>query len=131
MSSSIFTKIIHREIPAEIIWEDEKFIAFLSINPHAPGHTLVVPKVEIDKFYDLDDEIASDLFLRAKFLAKNLEKIYETKRVILSIEGFEVPHVHIHLIPSNEGLPIVKSQLGEIDLKTEAKKIRDFLSNKM
>ena len=97
--ATIFSKIIAREIPAYIVYEDENFLAFLDINPLKEGHTLVVPKKEVDYIFDLDDEWLSKMMVFAKRVAKGLEKVVECKRVGVAIVGLEVPHCHIHLIP--------------------------------
>ena len=100
--SSIFTKIINREIPAHIIWENDNYLAFLSIQPVNPGHLLVVPKKETDYVFDLNDEEYKELMIMAKLLATPLQKATKAKRIGLSVEGFGVPHVHVHLIPINQ-----------------------------
>lgn len=97
--ATIFSKIIAREIPAYIVYEDENFLAFLDINPLKEGHTLVVPKKEVDYIFDLDDEWLSKMMVFAKRVAKGIEKVVECKRVGMAIVGLEVPHCHIHLIP--------------------------------
>lgn len=97
--ATIFSKIIAREIPAYIVYEDENFLAFLDINPLKEGHTLVVPKKDVDYIFDLDDEWLSKMMVFAKRVAKGLEKVVECKRVGVAIVGLEVPHCHIHLIP--------------------------------
>lgn len=99
--SSIFTKIIQREIPANILAEDEHYIAFLDINPLVNGHTLVVPKKEIDYIFDLSDEELSGLHLFAKKVAIAMEKAIDCKRIGMAVIGLEVPHVHVHLVPLN------------------------------
>mgnify|MGYP000023498319 FL=1 len=99
--SSIFTKIINGEIPSYKVAEDENYYAFLDINPNAKGHTLVIPKKEVDKLFDLDDETYSGLFQFAHKVAKALEKSVDCKRVGMSVVGLEVPHAHVHLIPIN------------------------------
>jgi len=99
--SSIFSKIISGEIPAYKIAEDDRFLAFLDINPLAKGHTLVIPKQEIDYVFDLPDELLSDLILFAKSVGLKIEKVMPCERIGLSIIGLEVPHTHIHLIPIN------------------------------
>ncbi len=99
--STIFSKIISREIPAYIVYEDENFLAFLDINPLNEGHTLVVPKKEVDYIFDLDDEWLSKMMVFAKKVAKGIEKVVECKRVGVAVVGLEVPHCHIHLIPIN------------------------------
>lgn len=99
--ASIFTKIINREIPAHIIAEDERFIAFLDINPLVVGHALVVPKKEIDFIFDLDDKTLADLNVFAKKVALGIRKAIPCKRVGVAVIGLEVPHTHIHLVPMN------------------------------
>ncbi len=99
---SIFTKIINGEIPSYKVAEDARFIAFLDVNPNAKGHTLCVPKVEVDKLFDLDDDTYLGLMAFSKKLAEALEKSVSCKRVGMAVVGLEVPHVHVHLIPLNE-----------------------------
>lgn len=96
---SIFTRIIRREIPAHIVAEDDQCIAFLDINPLVLGHTLVVPKKEVDYIFDLDDETLSALHLFSKKVAIAIGRSVPCKRVGISVVGLEVPHTHIHLIP--------------------------------
>lgn len=96
--SSIFTKIIERQIPGHIVAEDEQHIAFLDINPLSVGHTLVIPKKEVDYLFDLDDELYSSLNLFAKKVAAALKKV-TGKRIGTAVIGIDVPHAHIHLIP--------------------------------
>ncbi len=98
---SVFTKIISGEIPSYKVAEDDNFYAFLDINPNAKGHTLVVPKKEVDKLFDLDEETYTKLFQFSRKVAKAMEKVIPCKRVGLSVIGLEVPHVHVHLIPLN------------------------------
>ena len=100
--NSIFTKIIKREIPAFIIHEDDIFIAFLDINPIQKGHTLIVPKTEIDYFFDIEDDLLSKMLLFTKKIAKAIKKTIECKKISMSVIGLEVPHAHIHLIPINK-----------------------------
>ena len=99
--SSIFTKIVNREIPAHIVAEDESHLAFLDINPLVMGHSLVIPKREVDYIYDLDDEELSQLHLFAKKVAKAIEKTVTCNRIGIAVIGLEVPHAHNHLIPIN------------------------------
>jgi histidine triad (HIT) family protein len=99
--SSIFTKIINGEIPSYKIKEDEKFFAFLDIFPMAEGHVLIVPKKEIDKFFDVDEEILRDWLLFAKPIAKAIENAFRCDRCGMSVVGLEVPHAHMHLVPIN------------------------------
>ncbi len=97
--SSIFTKIINGEIPSYKVTENEKFYAFLDINPNAKGHTLVVPKEEVNKLFDLDEESYNELMIFSRKIAIAIEKVIPCKRIGLSVIGLEVPHVHVHLIP--------------------------------
>lgn len=97
--SSIFTKIINREIPGYIIEENEKFIAFLDVFPMREGHTLVIPKKEIDYIFDLEDELLKELMIFAKTVAKKIEKVIPCTRIGISVIGLEVPHAHVHLVP--------------------------------
>jgi len=97
--ASIFTKIVNGEIPSYKIAEDEKYYAFLDINPLAKGHTLVIPKQETDYLFDLDDELLAGLMVFAKKIAKAIDKAVECKRIGVAVLGLEVPHAHIHLIP--------------------------------
>lgn len=98
---SIFTKIINREIPAYIIDENDDFIAFLDVFPLALGHTLVIPKKQVDYIFDLDDKIYADLWLFAKSVSDKVYKAIPCKRVGVAVIGLEVPHAHIHLVPLN------------------------------
>lgn len=100
--SSIFTKIINGEIPAYKVAEDDNFIAFLDINPNAKGHTLCIPKQEINKIFDMEEEHYLDLMRFSRKVAKALEKAVPCKRVGVAVVGLEVPHVHVHLIPLQE-----------------------------
>jgi len=100
--SSIFTKIVNGEIPCHKVAEDDNFLAFLDVNPNAIGHTLCIPKQEIDKLFDLDDELYIGLMKFSKKVAIALEKTVSCKRIGMSVIGLEVPHAHVHLIPLNE-----------------------------
>lgn len=97
--SSIFTKIINREIPGHIVAEDDKHIAILDVNPNAKGHTLCIPKKEVNKIFDLEEQEYLDLMRFSRKVAIALEKAVPCKRVGVSVIGLEVPHVHVHLIP--------------------------------
>src|SRR5689334_17623504 len=99
--ASIFSKIIAGEIPSHKIAEDENYFAFLDIMPLAKGHTLVIPKKEVDYIFNLDDETLSGLILFAKKIAPAIEKAIPCKRIGVTVIGLEVPHTHIHLIPLN------------------------------
>jgi histidine triad (HIT) family protein len=98
---SIFTKIINREIPGYIVAEDERYIAFLDINPLVVGHTLVVPKKEVDFIFDLDDDTLAGLNVFCKKVAQAIKKSIPCKRVGVAVIGLEVPHTHVHLVPMN------------------------------
>ena len=100
--SSIFTKIVQGEIPCYKIAEDDLFLAFLDVNPNAKGHTLCIPKQEIDKIFDIEDELYHGLMQFSKKIAVALEKAIPCKRVGMAVIGLEVPHAHVHLIPLNE-----------------------------
>lgn len=100
--SSIFTKIINGEIPAYKVAEDDNYLAFLDVNPNAKGHTLCIPKQEIDKIFDMEEEHYLGLMKFSRKVAKALEKTVPCKRVGVAVIGLEVPHTHVHLIPLNE-----------------------------
>ena len=97
--ATIFTRIVRGEIPSYKVAEDERFFAFLDINPLTKGHTLVVPKQETDYLFDLDDRTLADMIVFAKRIARKLKEKIECKRVAVVVLGLEVPHAHIHLIP--------------------------------
>lgn len=99
--ASIFTKIINGEIPSHKVAEDENFIAFLDINPNAKGHTLCVPKKEINKIFDMEEQQYLDLMKFTHKVAKGLKKTVACERIGMAVIGLEVPHVHVHLIPIN------------------------------
>lgn len=98
---SVFSKIISGEIPSLKIAESEKFIAFLDIEPLVTGHVLVVPKIEVNKIFDVPDEYLSEMLVFAKPIAHAIEKAFHCKRCGISVIGLEVPHAHMHLIPIN------------------------------
>ena len=100
--SSIFTKIINGEITCYKIAEDENFLAFLDVNPNAKGHTLCIPKQEINKIFDIEDDLYLGLMAFSKKIAVALEKTVACKRIGMAVIGLEVPHAHVHLIPLNE-----------------------------
>lgn len=100
--SSIFTKIINGEIPAYKIAEDDNFLAFLDVNPNAKGHTLCIPKQEINKIFDMEETLYLGLLEFSRKIAVALEKTVPCKRVGMAVIGLEVPHAHVHLIPLNE-----------------------------
>jgi histidine triad (HIT) family protein len=99
--ASIFLKIINREIPGYIVAEDDRYIAFLDINPLVEGHCLVVPKKEVDYIFDLEDDLLSGLSVFAKRVAKAIKVVVPCVRVGVAVIGLEVPHTHVHLVPLN------------------------------
>lgn len=128
--ATIFTKIINGEIPCYKVAEDEDFIAFLDINPNAKGHTLCVPKKEVDKLFDLDDELYLKLMSFSKRVAKALEKTIPCDRVGVAVIGLEVPHVHVHLIPIHKMEEMTfneKVRLTNVEFEDIAKRIREAL----
>ncbi len=100
--STIFTKIVNGEIPCYKITEDDNYLAFLDVNPNAKGHTLCIPKQEINKIFDLEDDLYLGLMAFSKKVAIALEKSVPCKRIGMAVVGLEVPHAHVHLIPLNE-----------------------------
>jgi histidine triad (HIT) family protein len=100
--ATIFSKIVNGEIPCYKIAEDENYLAFLDINPLAKGHTLVIPKKEVDYIFDVDDQLLAGMMVFAKKVAKAIEKAVPCKRIGIAVLGLEVPHAHIHLIPINK-----------------------------
>jgi histidine triad (HIT) family protein len=128
---SIFTKIINREISAHIVAETENYIAFLDVNPLALGHTLVIPKLEVDYIFDLEDEYYKGLWQFAKNVSKGIEKAIPCKRIGIAVIGLEVPHAHIHLIPLNKVADInferEKLKVSQAELASTAAEIKAFL----
>jgi len=100
--ASLFSKIVTGEIPCHKIAESEKFLAFLDIMPLRKGHTLVIPKIEVDYIFDLDDEFLAEMIVFSKYVSKKILATFPCNRVGLSVIGLEVPHAHIHLIPIND-----------------------------
>ena len=113
--ATIFTSIIQGEIPCYKIAEDDRFFAFLDINPLSKGHTLVVPKQETDYIFNLDDETIGQMMVFAKKVAQKIEKAMPCKRIAVAVIGLEVPHAHIHLVPI--------TQEGDLDFKKEHLKL--------
>lgn len=97
--ASIFTRIINGEIPCHRVAEDDRFIAFLDVRPLRPGHTLVVPKKEVDYIFDLDEKTLADMMLFAQKVARAMKEVIECNRIGMAVIGLEVPHAHIHLVP--------------------------------
>lgn len=102
MEDSVYTKIIKGEIPCHKVYEDEATLAFLTIEPIQPGHTLVVPKIQVDHLWDLDEQYYDAVMHTAKKVARRLREVMQTQRVGVLVVGVDVPHVHIHLIPINK-----------------------------
>ena len=128
MSDSIFTKIIKGEIPCYKIAEDDRFIAFLDVFPIKKGHTLVVPKVQIDYLFDLDDSLLSDLMIFAKKVSQKMQSAISCERIGIAVIGLEVPHAHIHLVPLDTAGDIdfsqPKLQLSAMEMTEIADSIR-------
>ena len=131
MTDSIFTKIIKGEIPCHKIEENEHFIAFLDIMPLKKGHTLVVPKAQVDYIFDLEDQTLGDLMIFAKKVAKKIEAAIPCERIGVAVIGLEVPHAHVHLIPlegisdidfSQPKLNLSQQELKEVALQINAVK---------
>ncbi|PSG90109.1 HIT family protein [Aurantibacter aestuarii] len=128
--SSIFTKIISGEIPSYKVAETEDFLAFLDINPNAKGHTLCIPKKEVDKLFDLDEASYTKLLQFSRKVAIAIEKAIECKRVGMTVIGLEVPHAHVHLIPLNtmdNARFIEKVKLSPEEFEAIAKAINSYL----
>ncbi len=124
---SIFTKIINGEIPCYKIAEDDDFFAFLDVNPNAKGHTLCIPKKEVDRILDLDEETYLGLMTFSRKVGKAIENAIDCKRVGITVIGLEVPHVHVHLIPLNSMKDATfqhKTPLEKEDFLEIAEKIR-------
>lgn len=121
--ASLFTKIVNRELPAHIVAENDKFLAFLDIMPLKKGHVLVIPKQEIDYFFDVENELLSEMMVFAKEVSHKIKKVIPCKKIGVAVVGLEVPHAHIHLIPinsvddmnfANPKLTLLKEELEEI-----------------
>jgi len=129
--ASVFTRIINREIPAHIVAENDHYLAFLDIMPLTKGHTLVIPKKEVDYIYDLDDQTLSGLHLFAKSVALALRKAVPCQRIGVAVLGLEVPHAHIHLVPMNVmgdvNFANPKLKLSAEEMKVIAASIREAL----
>lgn len=129
--ASIFSKIIAGEIPCYRITEDEKHLAFLDINPNAEGHTLCIPKTEVDQLFDLSKEDYAALMLFSRKVAQALKKTVPCQRIAMSVIGLEVPHAHVHLIPLNAMEDVTfgkKVQLDPMAMQGLAKRIAENLA---
>lgn len=128
--ASIFSKIISGEIPCYKVAETDEFLAFLDINPNAKGHTLCIPKKEVNKLFDLDESTYNRLMTFSRTVAKAMEKTIECKRIGMTVIGLEVPHVHVHLIPLNsmeDARFINKASLSQNEFEAIAKAINSNL----
>ena len=126
--SGIFSKIVKGEIPCHKIHESDNYLAFLDINPLAEGHTLVIPKKEIDYIFDIEDDLLSGMVLFAKKVAKAIEATISCERIGIAVIGLEVPHAHIHLVPINDigdiNFSKPKLQFTQEELAATANRIR-------
>lgn len=128
--SSIFTKIINGELPAYKIAENDQFLAFLDINPNAKGHTLCIPKQEINKIFDMEEEHYVELMKFSRKIAKALEQAVPCQRIGMSVVGLEVPHVHVHLIPLQTMDDIrfsKKESLSPAEFEEIVKKVQQYV----
>lgn len=126
--ASVFTKIINGEIPCYKIAEDDHYFSFLDINPVSEGHTLVVPKKEIDYLFDLDDETLNGLIAFSKKVAKGIDQALGTIRTGVIVEGMEVPHAHVHLVPIHyEGQPMSLGRKSDIS-KERMQEVAELIS---
>lgn len=127
--ASIFTKIINREIPAHIVAENDQFFAFLDISPLQKGHTLVIPKKEVDYIFDVEDELLGEMIVFSKQVAKKIKKVFPCDRIGITVIGLEVPHAHIHLVPISQMADMnfakEKITLSQEELADIAKAIRE------
>ena len=129
--ASIFTQIIDGKLPGRFVWKDEQCVAFLTIHPLRPGHTLVVPRAEIDHWLDLEPSLASHLTIVAQSIGRAIQQVFQPVKVALMIAGLEVPHTHVHVFPVNVLADIdpAKQDLNAkpSDLDDAARKIREAL----
>ena len=127
--STIFTKIINGEIPCFKVAENDKFLAFLDINPISNGHVLVIPKLEVDYIFDIEDELLAQFMMFAKSVAKKIKIAFPCEKVGVTVIGLEVPHAHIHLVPMNKlndmNFSNPKLQLSMDELESIAESIRN------
>lgn len=125
--SSIFSKIVKGEIPCHKVAEDDNFLAFLDITPIRRGHVLVIPKVETDYIFDMEDTDLGALFIFSKKVAEKIKKVYPCKKIGITVIGLEVPHAHVHLVPMNSlsdmNFAQPKLSLSQAELKEIAEKI--------
>jgi histidine triad (HIT) family protein len=123
MQESVFTKIIKGEIPAHKVYEDDKTLAFLDIFPKSPGHVLIIPKIQVDKVYELPDDYYIAIWDTARKLAAHMDKVLG-KRIFFKVIGTDVPHTHIHLVPQDENYTDTPAQADDAELAAMANKLR-------
>jgi histidine triad (HIT) family protein len=124
--STIFSRIVSKEIPCFSVHENDEFLAFLDVNPLVKGHTLVIPKIEVDYIFDLDDELLQRMMVFSKDVARKLKNTFQCKKIGVSVVGLEVPHAHIHLIPINW---IDDMNFSREKLKLSQDELREIQSN--
>lgn len=129
--STVFTKIINREIPGRFVYEDDVCVAFLTVEPLSPGHTLVVPRAEVDHWLDLDPDTAAHLMVTAQAIGRAIQATYEPAKVGMMIAGLEVPHVHVHVTQMNSMTDLdfknARKDCTDEELDEAAQAIRDAL----
>jgi histidine triad (HIT) family protein len=131
MADCLFCKIVGREIPAHTIQEDENFLVFLDVNPVNPGHLLIIPKVHVESVFDLPDEQYKNIFETAKALSTPLQNAMQSRKIGIAVEGFGVPHAHVHLVPlhnPNELNPERATHMDDETLATIAEKIKEEIA---
>ena len=124
--STIFSKIVSKQIPCFSIHENDEFLAFLDVNPLVKGHTLVIPKIEVDYIFDLDDSVLQRMMVFSKDVDRILKDTFPCKKIGVSVVGLEVPHAHIHLIPINS---IDDMNFSREKLKLSQDQLREIQSN--
>ena len=124
--STIFSRIVSKEIPCFSVHENDEFLAFLDVNPLVKGHTLVIPKIEVDYIFDLDDSVLQRMMVFSKDVARKLKDTFPCKKIGVSVVGLEVPHAHIHLIPINS---IDDMNFSREKLKLSQDQLREIQSN--
>jgi histidine triad (HIT) family protein len=134
MDDCVFCQIVEGLLPAHKIWEDEHFLAILDINPNTPGHTLVLPKIHEPYVFDLEPDLYSSLFELARKLSKPILEVTKAKRIGVVIQGFTVPHVHLHLIPMNDVHDLENARAtpaSESELSSMTLEIIDAIQNRL
>lgn len=129
--ATIFTKIVQGEIPAYKVAENNEFLAFLDINPLVLGHTLIIPKQEIDYIFDIDDDVLARMMVFSKKVAKAIKQVVPCKKIGVAVIGLEVPHAHIHLVPMNVIADLTFTQPKLNPTKEELEKVCKMISDKI